>query len=314
MNIKDTYDINKRFCTDFKVPLKIFDGDIFLKRLELFDVLHIYNRYIKEIEERFSSAQEYLEYYNSVKDKAIDYIKGSAAFQSLNRDDMSKFTCKYNFPQSNVYKDTNAGKKFISIDISKANFTALVHYGNSTGTPFYDSMDYMEWMSEFTNMHFIKQSKYIRQVIFGNCNPKRQVTYEKYLMGTLLENLFSNNKILESDVYSLCSDEIILRADNISFEDYLFLDHFIKNNVDFNVKTEYYTLLKIDGTEAYLKVIYDGAVRHKELKCVNPEEAPFIYRFIKEESFTEDDYIFMHDKKLAKFMEAPQIVLKGIKE
>ena len=46
-----------------------------------------------------------------------------------------------------------------------------------------------EFISKFTENKHIINSKYIRQVILGNCNPKRHITYEKYLMNEVLDIL-----------------------------------------------------------------------------------------------------------------------------
>ena len=45
----------------------------------------------------------------------------------------------------------------------------------------------------------------------------------------------------------------------------------------------------------------------KELKCVNPDEAPFIYRTLLGDDITENDMVFSHDNKLARFLEIPSM-------
>lgn len=305
-------ELNKRFCDDRKLPLKIYSGDIFIDRLKLFGEYDNYISYCQEVRRLFDDTQKYFEYYNQVKDKAIDYIKGSKTFQLLNSDDMNKYACKYNFPQSNVYKTSNVGKRFISIDMSKANFSALVAYGRSIGTEFFKNFNYREFMEQFTDVEHIINSKYIRQVIFGNCNPKRQVTYEKYIMGKLLDKLLGSQVISENHVSSLCSDEIILKADELSTDDLLKIQEMINEmSSTIPLKIEYYQLGKVEGSDAFIKKLFSDLEYELsytyEIKCVNPDEAPFVYRLIKNQPIKDDDNTFNYNGKLAKLIETPKL-------
>lgn len=305
-------ELNKRFCDDRKIPLKIYSGDIFIDRLRLFGEYENYINYCQEIMRMFNDTQKYFEYYNQVKDRAINYIKGSETFQLLNSDDMNKYTCKYSFPQSDVYKESNIGKRFISIDMSKANFSALVAYGRNVGTEFFKNYDYRQFMEQFTNVEHIINSKYIRQVIFGNCNPRRQVTYEKYLMGTLLDKLLSSEIISEKHMSSLCSDEIILRADELSTDDILRIKDIVDEmSLIIPLKLEYYQLGKVDGSNAYIKKVFNDFECESSYtyvtKCVSPDEAPFVYRLIKNQPIKDADSIFYYNGKLARFIEAPEL-------
>lgn len=303
-------ELNKRFCADRKLSLKIHDGEIFIDRLKLFGEYDNYILYCKEISERFANTQDYFAEYNAVKDRAIDYIKNSETFQTLNSDDMNKYACHHNFPQADVYKANSIGKSFISIDMIKANFSSLVSYGRIIGTEFYKDFNYTEFMRQFTDIEHIIDSKYIRQVIFGNCNPKRQVTYEKYLMGLLVDRLLNDGVITPNIVKCLCSDEIILQADDMSATTIDKVAAIVKEvSETIPLKLEHFTVGRIDGSEAYIKKIYDGLHDYEnytyKLKCVNPEEAPFVYRLINRQEFKEDDSIFTYNGKLAKLLEQP---------
>lgn len=307
-----TVELNKRFCDDRKLPLKVYSGKIFIDRLKLFGEYDKYINYCHEIKRLFANTQDYFEYYNKVKDSAINYIKASEAFNMLNSDNMNDYACGYNFPQTSVYKANNIGKKFISIDMSKANFSALVHYARTKKADFFDSFDYVKFMKQFTDIEHIIESKYIRQVIFGNCNPKRQVTYEKYLMGLVLDVLINGDIITEDIVHSMCSDEIILRADNLStdkIKDILDEVHALNNVIP--LKVEVYQLGKVEGSEAFIKKVFNNIEDEYDftyvLKCVNPDEAPFVHRLINNQPIKEDDSIFWYNGKLAKLIETPEL-------
>lgn len=193
-----TESLKKRFCKDQNLPIKVYSEPIFTERLKLFEVYEKYLEFCSMFRIRFDSdEQAYLAYYNDLKDRIINYIKESEAFQSLNKADMYKEFPIYGegIPKGDTYKDKNIGKSFLSIDMKKANFNALVHYGNEIGTPFAPNLthdidkSWSQFMAMFTDIPYFATSKYIRQVVFGNCNPKRVIAYETYLMSDFLSKI-----------------------------------------------------------------------------------------------------------------------------
>ena len=300
------YDIQKRFCKDQKLPIKIFQEPYFSDRLKLLNQYEAYCKYLDMIDESFdNNEQDYLEHYNKVKDRAIDFIKNSEAFQDINSVDMNQFVKKTNYPDTELYKEYNVGHKFISIDMAKANFTALVHYGLTFGKNFFPSYSYEEFIRQFTKVDHIVNSKYIRQVIFGNCNPKRQVAYESFLMEGIVTLLLSLCYINRTDVVALKSDEIVLLADDFDEDLINKLRLFVKDKSEsmFPMHFEVFHLAKIQGSQAYLKQFSNGCY---ELKCVNPDEAPFLYRFLNEEDYQDSDFVFEYNDRLAKFLTEPK--------
>lgn len=300
------FDIEKRFCKDENLSIKLFQQPYFTERLELFGKYDEFMAYLSMIEEEFNGYEsDYLAYYNRVKDSVIDYIKNSEAFQKLNSDDMSKYSTTHSLPQRDVYKEFNIGHKFVSIDLAKANFSALVHYGVANDCTFFESYNYDDFMRKFTKNEHIIKSKYIRQVVFGNCNPKRQTKYESFLMDGFVSLLCSLLLIkYETDIYSLNTDEVIINVDNYTDSEITalrkFIDTFSKKN--YPLHFTYFTLGKVLNSDAYIKKFDDESV---ELKCVCPEEAPYLYRLLKGEEPTENDSVFEYRGQLAKFMDVP---------
>ena len=72
------------------------------------------------------------------------------------------------------------------------------------------------------------------------------------------------------------------------------------------MKIEAFQIGKFQGTKAYAKLFDDGTY---ELKCVNPYEAPFIYRYMKKQAPLKTDKFFLYEGKLARFEEVPCIEL-----
>lgn len=297
--------LKQRFCKDNKLNIQLFAEPYFEERVEAFGQLDKYREFERLINERFSGNEElYFEHYNNVKDTIINYIKASEVYQALQSVDMNKYTCIYNIRQSDVYKQPNIGHKFISIDMSKANFSALVYFAKQNNVEFCESYDWEDFISRFTDIEHIKESKYIRQVVFGNCNPRRQVTYEKYLMSKVLDKLIINLQLFSiNDVYSLCSDEIILNADNLSEIDVAKIEDYVNKISKYYIPLtfEYYTLGNVKGTDAYIKKIHNKNDEIK-LKCAGPIESLFIVKRIKGLPIEDNDFIFKYGDDLCEIL------------
>ena len=177
----------ERFCKDCNVPLRLFQEPYFTDRLKLYDkfygTLEKWALFVKELE-KYNCEQDYFEEYNHVKDQAINAIKESDAYQRFNNEDMNLYgIINKGLPSKDIFKPSNDNKMFISIDMKKANFSALKTYDK---TIFGSAESWEDFISKFTQNKHIVSSKYIRQVILGNCNPKRHITYEKHLMDKVL--------------------------------------------------------------------------------------------------------------------------------
>lgn len=306
--------LKERFCKDCNITLKLFKEPYFTDRLQLYyryyNTLDKWNIFVRELE-KYKREQDYLEEYNRVKDAAINDIKLSDGYNRFNEEDMGKYSVKYkDLPSKDIYKPSNVGKLFISIDMRKANFSALKFYDKSI---FSNADTWEEFIGRYTENKHIVNSKYIRQVILGNCNPKRQVTYEKYLMGLVLEVLIDELGYSASDIAFFSNDEIVI--DMGKYEDCINKQKILEMvvNVRFNIpfKIELFYLHKITGTDGYYKEFVKNIIERKyEFKCLNNYVFPFVLRKFNGEEITENDKVFYHEGLLSKFIEIPEIEIQ----
>ena len=180
---KVTQTLKQRFCKDTNLGIKVFEEPYFSSFVELFDKqygsIEKYRQFV-ELVDFYGSEQLYLEAYNKLKDDVINYLNDNLVMKYFSQEeDMNQFGCKnQGYPTKDIFKETFDGKVFLSIDMKKGNFTALHHYNPAIVG---NKDTYEKFLGIFTDKEYFKDSKYIRQVVFGNVNPKRQVTYEKYL-------------------------------------------------------------------------------------------------------------------------------------
>lgn len=302
-----------RFCKDCNVPIRLFQEPYFSDRIELFDkfygTVEKWNRFVKALQE-YKCEQDYFEEYNRVKEAAMMSIKESEAFQRFNSEDMNRFAVMHkNLPGQDIFKSTYDGKIFLSIDMCKANFSSLYSYDKEM---FDGANTWEEFIGRFTNNEHIIGSKYIRQVILGNCNPKRHITYEKYLMDQVL-TLFLHDIVDEDRIVFFSNDEIIY--DMSKTNDLQALSHVRKcidetlaDQTNIRFRVELFSLHKISGTDGYYKKIYrDNGMYDIEFKCLDNYIMPFVLRCFLGGEVTESDRMFYHEGLLAKFVEIPHI-------
>lgn len=301
----------ERFCKDCNIPIRLFQDPYFTDRLKLFDkfygTLEKWNIFLDELQ-KYHCEQDYFEEYNRVKDAAILSIKESEAYKRFNEEDMNKYRVTHeNLPNKDIFKPSNDGKLFISIDMRKANFSSLYHYDNSM---FSGAKTWEEFISKFTENKHIINSKYIRQVILGNCNPKRHITYEKYLMNEVLDALIKEVGYWFDEIVFFSNDEIVIDMDN--YADCIRNRNLTKSKLeeyfDFPLNVELFYLHKINGTDGYYKeIIKDINERSFEFKCLDNYMLPFVIRNFLGEEITDSDKVFYHEGLLAKFIEVPKI-------
>ena len=300
----------ERFCKDCNIPIRLFQEPYFTDRLTLFDkfygTLEKWNLFVEELQ-KYNCEQDYFEEYNRVKDSAILTIKESEAYQRFNSDDMNKYRVTHeNLPNKDIFKPTNDGKSFISIDMRKANFSSLHHYS----ADMFGVNTWEEFIGKFTDNQHIINSKYIRQVILGNCNPKRHITYEKYLMDILLTDLLEKHIPIERVVF-FSNDEIVIDVSDMNKSRQALLafniEQYLKDASP-KFKVELFTLYKINGTDGYYKeIVNNDGEKDIEFKCLDNYMMPFIIRHFLGEEVADSDKAFYHEGLLAQFIEVPKI-------
>jgi len=310
-----TRKLKERFCKDMNIPISMFDEPYFTDRLKLYDkqfeTLKKYSKFMKLLE-GFDSEQDYFGYYNKLKDEIINYLGESEGMNRFKEEDMNKYQVKnVGFPSKDIFKPSFSDRVFLSVDMKKANFTALKHYSKDIvgGQDTYE-----EFIGMFTESEYLKSSKYIRQVVFGNQSPKRQITYEKHLMDELL------TKILEfvdkELVVFFSNDEIVLdMTENYSGNDIAGYTKKIDTllyhesaNEGVNFRQELFLLKHIPGVGYIKSFINKPGV---EFKCIDSVIMPFVLRKFQGEVVQESDKVFYaNDGRKAMLLDIPEIVIE----
>ena len=303
--------LKARFCKDINVPIKIFTEPYFEHFMRLYDkqfnTIALYKSFVLTVEALGGEAG-YFQEYGLVKDRAITFLNESEAMQFFSKkENFEQFKVDKafeNIGRKNVYNRNNVGKFLVSIDMVKGNFTALRHYNPDIVG---DKETYQDFMRMFTDYKHFVDSKYIRQVIFGNINPSRQVTYEKFLMSRVLTELLKSGILLE-DVISLYNDEIVFEIRKDILEDEGTLNAFLEdvNEVvkrmwaeNITVRMECYKLLKFNELDVFVKEFFWNKMGY-EFKCADYLRYPLVIRSMNKEPLQEMDKYVLIDGYIAK--------------
>ena len=303
--------LRKHYCKHFAPQIKIYDSPYFESRLELFGVTNDYREFINYVTNNYKTIEDYLNHYNQVQEEAIKFIKSKATYDKFIHDDMNYYSVKNDITSNSIYKDCNNGRRFISIDMISANFSALKYYEPAI---FPRCNKYSDFIKQFTDNPYFIKSKRLRQIIFGNCNPKRQMTFEKYIMNIFLEKISQFIDI--SNVVSLSNDEIVIDVTDLEKQKMLF-DKIIYQAAMFlqtaPLRVEIFDLYKIPNTHGFAKHFFtEGDVF--TFKCLNSIEATLVERIYIDGKIKEEDKVFVTDGMLVKMLDEsiPEINLDFI--
>lgn len=287
-------ELRNRFLKESKLPIPVLDSPYFEYFLDLYEGTLNSRSKFEAYKESVENLSNYMEMYNKFKDDVIGFIK--------NHDSYSEFSNKhYDFrsvPSINLYTEDHCGK-WISIDLVSANFGVLRKFDSSIVK---DADSYKSFVEMFDNGELFSESKSTRQVIFGNLNPKKLQNHQKYCLSLIVE--FLNDTFGDVEVYSLGSDELVLRYDETLFNglnsDYVSV---IEDLVGTKVKVDRFELLKNKEFSEYgfVKVDMDG--NFLELVAVPKTFYAQAYKAYFGLDLTEMDLVSFHEGHVVKFVE-----------
>lgn len=315
---KDLKHLRARFVSDFNLPLQVLQSPYFEDRLELLEGEYgaktSYNELLIMIDEKFGgNPNKFLEYYHQVRDDIITSVLNSEAYKDFISND--KFMKKINpiCSNKNLYTNEQDNGLFVSYDMKKANFQTL-KYANPAIV--YDTNTYEDFIGKFTDLDYIKNSKYTRQVIFGKLNPKRTMTLEKWITNEFCGSLYPLLIHTKLEYFSLNSDEIILKF-NGSEEEFEKLEidpikifegveykgnKFKLNSRKFELATSS-SILTVYEKEDYLNA------HRRILKGVPATYYPQVYKLLnRREINPQSDLIFYYEHELCKFLNPLKLI------
>ena len=314
-----------RFVSDANIPLQVLQSPYFEDRLELMERDYCaktkYDNLLALIKERFdNSPNKFLEEYRKVRDNIITTVLNSEAYKDFISND--KYLIKDMKPicsSKNLYTNEQDGDLFLSFDMKKANFQTL-RYANPAIV--FDCNTYEDFIGKFTDLDYVKESKYTRQVIFGKLNPKRTMTLEQSITNEFAKYLIKDSGhirelcMLEQLVpFSLKNDEIIFKFNGTEEE---FEKLKLEPTIEYDGITYKVSKFKLHArqfklaTSNSLLTVYekeDYLNGHKRgLKGVPATYYPQVDKLLRGEKINESDRVFYYEHELCTFMHPLELI------
>lgn len=285
------------FCNDFKIPIRIFQSPFFEYYMNLFnkdlDTLakaEIFNKTLQT----YSTLDNFKEEWHKIKNGIVSDIESVEEYKrliSLKEGYQTPFKVERGNPYNFKFKDVEC----ISIDLISANFNCLKNYNSKIVL---DTNNFKELVSKYTTCPYYSEVKIFRQVVFEKLHPNKQQGLQREMMDQVLKDLFKEFPNLYVRMPS--NDEIVVPLN----QDYPHLKsmvlQIVKNHkLSSMLKTESFVVRHIFD-DCFYKEFEDGKIQLRQVPTNIFSQA---YKKARGLPLTEEDLYFMHEGKLAKFME-----------
>lgn len=225
--------------------------------------------------------EDFLQYKFNKSNQIIEFIKSTNTYTEMCYDNnlLELPTNKSFHYEENV--------NYISIDLKSANWVSLKKYDqlNELG----DS--YADFLKRFDLPEVFIHSKYLRQFIFGNVNPKKQQKVQRNITQEIVRKF--------SDIFKVeCvkNDEVIFSFQNLEDLKLISVD-------ESKWKIKFFNIQRVEDFR--IDTIFDinGNVLYKELVGVNGQQFFLkLKQYITKEPLDIKDLYFKQDGKLAIWM------------
>ena len=274
----------KGFCKllDISVP----DYEHFDYYIEQFSKLEKWKN-IKDLIKLYEEAEEkygdLYEFRINKSNEIINYLKNTRAYNELQDDNLIP-----DFPTTKNF-EYSEDKKYISIDIKKANWIVLKKYDPEFAPELGDSYD--DFIAKFDVPEIFNHSKQLRQFIFGNINPKRQGRAQRFI----IQDILNKYRTLNLDIACIKNDEIIY-----SFETFDQIEEII-NTLDRDMfKIKLFTVERVKDFRINTHISESGEKLYKEMVGCNGN---LFFLYLKKYVFNEPidirDLYFKMDGNIA---------------
>lgn len=276
----------KGFCKIFDISVP--DHDHFDYYVSQLSRLRKYSD-IRELMSLYEKAEDEIgdlyEYRMKKSNEIIEFLQTTRAFNDLTLDNLIK-----DYPVSKTFK-YEEGKKYLSIDMKKANWSILKSYDPTFVNELPDS--YEELLDKFGMPEVFKRSKSLRQYIFGNINPKRQGKAQRIVMQEIID-MFSG--LYGLIIENIKNDEVIY-----SYTDIDFLKEQVLSKIDMNkFKIKLFTNKKVEDFRIDFIMDESEQVLYKEMVgCNGNRFFLLLKKYIFEESLDIRDLYFRMDGNMA---------------
>lgn len=300
INITDTD--RKLFIKDYSLPIPVHMEPYFSYYMNLFDPL--YNT--KDKYKLLIDAKTILnKQQTTLKDESyrimnaiIIEVKRNPLYNELIKE--TKYDLKVLPNDVNIY---GKNKKFyISLDIIKANFTSAKFISPELVLK---CNTWEDFMRKFTPLEYFIQSKYFRQIVYGNLGIKKILSVQKYMLAELYDKIKDHVQISGK----CASDELfIATTENDMIDDYqkiMLLVNDLPENMKHIWRIAPISVEPLGTSNGHIRKTFNNLNNLDDFKIeirnVNKDFYAQAYKYYIGEEITDSDMMAMKDEYLIKY-------------
>ena len=278
----------KGFCKIFDISVPDYNHfDYYLGQLSKLPKY----KDIKELSYLYESAEndigDLFQYRVDKSNEIISFLENTRAYNDLTFDNLIK---DYPISKSFQYEEN---KKYLSIDIRKANWSILKKYDPPFDNELPDT--YEDLLDKFGMPDVFKRSKSLRQFIFGNINPKKQAKVQRVVIQELIEKIEHFGKSI-LNIECIKNDEIIY-----SYTDISYLRNSILPLIDMSIfKIKLFSIKKLEDFRVdFITDEFDNFLYKEMVGCNGNKFFLLLKKYIFEEPYEIRDLYFKIDGDIA---------------
>lgn len=307
--MKITNKIVQHFCKTFGVNFPVKEEEYFIYYIDLYDTIYktkekwnIYNNALS----LFKNEEDFFSHLTQVVDSIILMIQEKEEYKEFQHDNsVTEKKLPYAISKNAPYNLNNVGKRYLSIDLEKANFQAVNYYNKTI----LDADSYDEFIKKALPfekdaiIQLLIASKKHRQIIFGNLVPKKITFIESMITQKILQAVEKKLPDFEKrlSIVACLHDEIFFEINELDEKDDS-LKSEIESIIDatsFHTHIDIFSLhTVIDGRKWFFKKFIDGKIK---LLCIPADFIPQVIRYLNGEEIQSADMKFMYEGQVAKF-------------
>lgn len=326
-NEKDQLRMRKRFVKDMGLPIPVVREPYFSHAMKTLDGQFLCQEKWKLFQDMgLKTFQEMEELSANLMKDLVTKIKATESYQQWEKESETKEKLhrrrrgeqeepKEKIYKSaggkNLYKESNAGKTFISIDLTNANFLAFRSYSREMVLG-YDT--YYDLVSSLTKHEYYRRSKHFRMLVFTQFHPIRQQKMWKDLIQRIIAILVEDYGLVkEEDISALSLDEVVF-----SLPEHFYADELEKRVDDIrealsresfgdSLKIEAFHLTQLEGhmnreEHYFIKEHLYPHNRKIDFKCIPSFFFLQVYKHYKNLPLSEEDMVFYHQGILSRHL------------
>jgi|APSaa5957512535_1039671.scaffolds.fasta_scaffold53114_3 hypothetical protein len=296
--------LRKSFIKDHSIPISVVEAPYFGHQMELLDKQYKTSHKASMLNDAllvFPNIEDLHKHIRETRERIVDDIKNSDPYKEFQNRVMGFSQDTPNIPKDikkSIYKPDCTGIDLVSLDLTEANFNILRTY------KVLSEKTYRELVTKYTDLEYFIQSKKIRQVIFGNLNPKRQLACIRFLTKSMAEGL--SKKFPNFEIASLSHDEVIFKmpdGEDLPNDEMDLLEEYVWFASSFpnplHIRIEEFKLERLDIPKSpYVKRFPDGSY---DLKCCPGNYTLEVIRYLNDEAPNLNDRVFNLDGRLATY-------------